>query len=380
MQHLSLGAACALLLTGIAGAQNYGMVSSETFEYATGGLGGQGGGTGWFTTWWSGNNADDGIVTTPGHDAVGEKMTTNWENAGSFRMPETGPHPDLAPNFNFGSGDGVMWITFTARRAPGASDDYGGLSLFTQFAGEKLYLGSPYQSYEWGIADPIGGGVATVPGSNVDQLSTLAVRITFATGGDTIDLWVDPADMHPATTPDATLTVADFEWNELRLQSGANNGGSTGYEFDRLIIEKELGTIGTNYCGPAIPNSSGNSGLLEAYGSEFVADNDVTLQASGLAQNQFSMFVNSMSQGLVTPPGSQGNLCLSGGIGRHKANIINTGATGEASLVLDLTLVPTPSGPVAVQPGETWYWQLWFRDNNPTATSNFTDGVGITFQ
>ena len=204
--------------------------------------------------------------------------------------------------------------------------------------------------------------------------------ITCATGGDTVDLWVDPVDAHPTTTPDATLTVADFEWNEVRLQSGANNGGTTGYEFDGILIEKELGTIGTTYCNPANANSTGAPGEILAYGSEVVADNDVTLEAASLPANQFSYFINSQMQGLVNPPGSQGNLCLSGAIGRHNASVINTGAAGTASLGLDLTNIPTPSGPVAIQAGETWYWQLWYRDVNPTGTNNFTDGVCITFQ
>jgi hypothetical protein len=30
-------------------------------------------------------------------------------------------------------------------------------------------------------------------------------------------------------------------------------------------------------------------------------------------------------------------------------------------------------------PGETWYFQAWHRDANPTLTSNFTDAVSITF-
>jgi hypothetical protein len=146
-----------------------------------------------------------------------------------------------------------------------------------------------------------------------------------------------------------------------------------------VVINAGAGPIGTNYCGPANLNSSGLPALISAFGIESAAANDVRLDATQLAMGQFGMFVNSMSQGFVTPPGSQGNLCLSGGIGRHKANIMNSGATGEFSLQLDLTSVPTPGAPVSVQPGETWYWQAWFRDNNPTSTSNFTDGIGITF-
>ena len=33
-----------------------------------------------------------------------------------------------------------------------------------------------------------------------------------------------------------------------------------------------------------------------------------------------------------------------------------------------------------IQPGNTWNFQLWFRDQNPGTTSNTTDGVSILFQ
>ena len=33
----------------------------------------------------------------------------------------------------------------------------------------------------------------------------------------------------------------------------------------------------------------------------------------------------------------------------------------------------------AILPGETWYFQAWFRDKNPAATSNFSDAIAIAF-
>ena len=42
------------------------------------------------------------------------------------------------------------------------------------------------------------------------------------------------------------------------------------------------GGIGTNYCGPAVANSTGNSGVMSATGSATAADNDLTLVASDL--------------------------------------------------------------------------------------------------
>ena len=138
------------------------------------------------------------------------------------------------------------------------------------------------------------------------------------------------------------------------------------------------GPIGTNYCGPANLNSSGMSGVISGFGSTSVGDNDVELTGSQLPASQFAMFVVSQTQGFINPPGSQGNLCLAGNIGRYKTQIQNSGSGGTVSIMADMTNVPV-NPPVAAQPGETWNFSLWFRDNNPSATSNFTDGLSVTF-
>lgn len=166
---------------------------------------------------------------------------------------------------------------------------------------------------------------------------------------------------------------ASGEWNDAEDNHVLTN---------QYLVEWEPigGPIGTNICSPANLNSSGLSGVISAFGSVDVTENLVRLDAGQMAVDQFGIFVNSQTTGFVIPPGSQGNLCLSGQIGRHNQSILNSGPTGEFSLQLDLTNLPTPLGLVAIQPGETWYWQAWFRDLNPTSTSNFTDGIGITFQ
>ena len=41
--------------------------------------------------------------------------------------------------------------------------------------------------------------------------------------------------------------------------------------------------------------------------------------------------------------------------------------------------MPTPVGAQAVLPGDTWHFQCWYRDANPGVTSNFSDGLSITF-
>jgi hypothetical protein len=144
------------------------------------------------------------------------------------------------------------------------------------------------------------------------------------------------------------------------------------------------GSLGTNYCSPGVPNSTGASGVMSAMGSAVALDNDVTLEAASLPNNAFAYFITSQTQGLVpNPGGSTGTLCLGGSIGRYvgQGQILNTGGTGAVSLVLNLAQTPQPTGFVSIAAGETWNFQCWHRDAvGGTATSNFTDGYSILFQ
>ena len=151
-------------------------------------------------------------------------------------------------------------------------------------------------------------------------------------------------------------------------------------EFSACVDLDDHGEdLGTSYCGPAVPNSSGASAVIRAMGSDVIADNDFHLVAEQLPRNQFGYFLTSMTQDFVANPGgSQGNLCLGGTIGRFAQQVQNSGGAGEFGIQVDLTMLPPPLN-VAVQPGETWNFTAWYRDMNPTATSNFTDGRAVLF-
>ena len=123
------------------------------------------------------------------------------------------------------------------------------------------------------------------------------------------------------------------------------------------------------------PNSTGVPGVMSAAGSVIVATNNVTLTADQITAD-FGYFLNSMSQGSFNPPTSNGILCLSGAIGRYnQPGLVQPGPS--FSITLDLTSTPTPTAFVAIQPGETWYFQAWYRDSG---SNNFTDGLEILFQ
>lgn len=139
--------------------------------------------------------------------------------------------------------------------------------------------------------------------------------------------------------------------------------------------------FGTNYCGPAVPNSSGAPATVRATGSPAVSANDLGLLAMDLPVSSFGYFLVSDTQGFVTNPGgSQGNLCVGGSVGRFIGQIQNSGAAGEISISVDLTQIPGPNGPITGMVGDSWNFQCWFRDANPTSTSNFTDAIEVVLE
>ncbi|MCP3980275.1 MAG: hypothetical protein GY716_13300 [bacterium] len=141
------------------------------------------------------------------------------------------------------------------------------------------------------------------------------------------------------------------------------------------------GPIGTNYCGPAVPNSSFQPGIISAVGVDFAGGLPLNIEATNLPMNQFGFFLASQNMAFFNPPGSQGFICLGNPIGRFNrpGEIMNSGTGGAFDLDVDTNDIPV-SPPAAIMSGETWRFQAWFRDNNPNLTSNFTDGIEILFQ
>jgi len=138
-----------------------------------------------------------------------------------------------------------------------------------------------------------------------------------------------------------------------------------------------------NYCD-AEANSTGVPAVVGASGSPVSADNAFTLEARDLPTNEFCYFLASESTAFIPGfGGSSGNLCL--GAPQYRFNlpagggkILNSGSTGTVSFTLDLDLLPQG---ITFDPGETWYFQLWYRDFIASGpTSNTTDGIEVMFR
>ncbi|HIF41961.1 MAG TPA: hypothetical protein EYQ74_12785 [Planctomycetes bacterium] len=176
----------------------------------------------------------------------------------------------------------------------------------------------------------------------------------------------------------AQLSVTSGETVSGTVNLFGKDGAGTTLDVKQIPFSALVGPVGQNYCGPANLNSSGMSARLRASGSTLAGDS-LRLIADQLPLQQFGYFLASQTQGFVpNPGGSQGNICLGGTIARLVSQLGNSGPMGQIVVDVDTSAIPL-SPPVAVQPGETWNFQLWFRDKNPGRTSNFTDAVAVTF-
>jgi len=145
-----------------------------------------------------------------------------------------------------------------------------------------------------------------------------------------------------------------------------------------FLIDGDLSTP-VSVCAPATNNSTGAPGRLALTGYDVAGGLPLRLVATDLPPNQFGFFVVSQTTANVPfPGGSDGVLCLGGAIGRFNAQIASTGANGYLEIGVDTNLLPVLPG-VAAQAGQTWTFQGWHRDFNPTQTSNFTEARSILF-
>jgi hypothetical protein len=242
------------------------------------------------------------------------------------------------------------------------------VTLNTPNGGEQLQVGSQVQ-IEWTILIMHG------------QLNWDLWYSNSGPNGPWIPMAMDlpPGATNAGSKHQYMWTVPDDVSNKVRVRVRMDNAGQD-YEDISNSNLAIVPALGGNYCGPAVPNSTGSSAVIHAWGSDVVADQEFNLTATQLPTMEFGYFLNAPAQAFVqNPGGSQGNLCLGGGVGRHVSQLGNSGDAGQLVITVDLSQLPRPNGMVVVQAGETWNFTCWFRDKNPGTTSNFTDGVAVTF-
>jgi hypothetical protein len=131
------------------------------------------------------------------------------------------------------------------------------------------------------------------------------------------------------------------------------------------------------YC-ERTPNSVGDGGVIYAFGSASIVDNDLQLAARALPPGQFGIFFYGPEE--LQHPFGGGLLCVGAGLYRIWPPV-QANNLGLVELDLDLWSAPFNSQPGMVEPGTSWNFQLWYRDPaGPTYSGyNFTDAMRIHF-
>lgn len=261
----------------------------------------------------------------------------------------------------------------------------------TTTSGQQAFRWSTFHGFEL-LGSPSGASTVRVRACN--GAGTVAVG-TYQIGTlVTAFYWSEATGLLPLKSLLAARGATGFSSSTRLDPHGLSADGNTivgvvgSFPTSRWFLAKLSPTdpqeLGSDYCLPAAPNSTGFQPTLTAFGSDQMADNDLVLSAADLPPSVFGIVLASRDQDFVPAfLNSSGNLCLGGSIGRFQQaeDVRFSGPYRHLALRVDTTQIAQPGGTVAIQPGETWNFQFWYRDQSAGApTSNFTSGRSIAFQ
>ena len=230
-----------------------------------------------------------------------------------------------------------------------------------------------------GQRDAMESGIAGVEVELFDALRGTVVATQTTGSAGTYSLVGATQGFHQVRLSPASLPAGSDATED---PDGTESCGLASYLFacDETEIDQDFGfdvpdNLGTRYCSPAAPNSTGQPASMELVGSAVIASNELMLIANQVPPNEIGMFVTSRNVG-STPMGA-GTLCVSAPFGRLGGPQFS-GAQGILMTKLNLTdrwPVPNIAAPMA---GETWHFTAWFRDG--AGVFNFSDAMSVTFQ
>jgi hypothetical protein len=253
------------------------LIASESFNYATGNITGQNGGTGWSSAWLTTTfNSSNNTVVAPGMTmppqatGAGNQNHQNGADDRNFRYLDTtsalalslmdnsgDPGATSAQNYHWGKGYGkdgtTIWFSFLFYRS-NSTQGYGGMHLmygmnlaFDQYGDKKSHqrfqFGADNSHANYMMSRTINGNPnlsgcgLTIQGSTPvnGTVHLLVHRIDFKAGTETGYMWVDPVSCVPPDTATANIkmyNICDFRFNAVNIGAGS----SAQYEMDELRI------------------------------------------------------------------------------------------------------------------------------------------------
>lgn len=146
-----------------------------------------------------------------------------------------------------------------------------------------------------------------------------------------------------------------------------------------LMLEVRAGRLAPQmqrFC-QSTPNSSGAAARIGWWGVTSISSNELVLSAQDGPPLAACLFLVGGTQQSL--PYGNGTLCVGPPIDRLAAPAF-LDALGGLALELDLTQGPLAAGPLAVQPGDTRTFQVWFRDPGAGANAfDLSDALTATF-
>ncbi len=131
-----------------------------------------------------------------------------------------------------------------------------------------------------------------------------------------------------------------------------------------------------SYC-VASPNSTGQGAVLLALGSASLSENQLTFVGSSLPAGQFAYLM--MARERAEVPffrGSQGTLCLAMPVLKFTPHVMPIDGGGMVEIPVDYQNLPPG---IELLAGESWDFQLWYRDLNPGVVTNTSSAIEVLF-
>lgn len=258
--------------------------------------------------------------------------------------------------------------------AEGITNATGGASLSSAFGS-----GTSTSSFEVTFEVTTTVDVTLSGGITYSQYGFVWVSLAPAQGGFLYDILPGPG---PGGMPiQASMTLDPGQYVLLGDAFAAGSGDEWISYSDYTNFNVQLTAVphpvGTSDCEAPSLNSNSTRATLRATGTDVVSSADLILRASGAIPGEAGLVFYGQPQVPVSFGG--GTLCLGGALYRLSP-VVQSDASGGASLPIDFNAWPVDSGAGAFASGSTWSFQYWYRDPGDPTGFSVSDRLTISFQ
>ncbi len=264
--------------------------------------------------------------------------------------------------------------------ADALGSDSGAAYLFDVNSGQELQklIPSDGQAFDqFGRSAAIDGGVVAVSAPGASVQAGAVYLFDLSTGQEL-------AKITASDGANFDLFGTDVALDSGGLLVGAMNDGDLGLESGSAYMIDLWDGCMSKYC-TQLDGSPNNTAVLDASGCDL--SSPIFLDLSMAPPGQFTYLLVGSSTGVINDPaGALGDLCLVGGLlSRYRLDMGSTSASGTFSVNISNSNSGGPgfgipsSGGAAIQAGETWNFQYWFR-NAGGAPSGFSEAISVNFE